>query len=54
MVWALDADAAQPEAREITAELGGPLEGLTSFGQDGDGRTLLVLQDGRILRLGAQ
>ena len=53
-VWALDADAEQPEPREITAELGGPLEGLTSFGQDGEGRTLLVLQDGRILRLAAQ
>ena len=53
-VWALDADAEQPEPREITAELGGPLEGLTSFGQDGEGRTLLVLQDGRILRLAAR
>jgi glucose/arabinose dehydrogenase len=50
-VWSLDADAAQPQPREITDELGGPLEGLTSFGQDGDGRTLLVLQDGRILAL---
>ncbi len=53
-VWALDADAEQPEPREITQELGGPLDGLASFGQDGEGRTLLVLHDGRILRLGSR
>jgi hypothetical protein len=37
--------------REITDQLGGPLEGIVSFGKDGAGRPLVVLQRGRVLRL---
>jgi hypothetical protein len=54
LLWGIDADAAEAQPRSLTEELGGPLEGLVSFGYDGDGRTLLVLADGRVLRLGTR
>lgn len=51
-VWALPANgmgAARP--REITDPFGGPLKGIVSFGVDGAGRPLVVLERGRVLRV---
>ncbi len=51
-LWALPAHAAPGTAADdVTEQLGGPLEGLVSFGTDGDGHVLVVVQDGRVLRL---
>lgn len=52
-LWMLPADAPARGAvpTEITERLGGPLGGLASFGTDGAGRPLVVLLDGRVLRL---
>lgn len=51
-VWTLPANAnAARRPREITAQLGGPLKGIVSFGEDGAGHPLVVLEQGRVLRL---
>jgi glucose/arabinose dehydrogenase len=51
-VWTLPANAiAARRPREITDQLGGPLKGIVSFGEDGAGRPLVVLEQGRVLRL---
>jgi len=52
-LWTLDADAEDAEPEEVTEQLG-RLEGLTSFGRDGQGRVLLTVADGRVLRLAAE
>ena len=52
-VWMLPANAPGRGAvhTDITQRLGGPLEGIVSFGVDGARRPLVVMQDGRLLRL---
>jgi glucose/arabinose dehydrogenase len=52
-LWTLDADAEGAEPEDVTEQLGA-LEGLTSFGRDGQGRITLTVADGRVLRLGAE
>jgi glucose/arabinose dehydrogenase len=53
-LWTLNADGSPGAPQEVTTTLGGPLQGLTSFGADAKGNVLLVVADGRILRLGAR
>ena len=52
-VWMLPANAPGRGAvpTDITQRLGGPLEGIVSFGVDGARRPLVVMKDGRLLRL---
>ena len=52
-LWTLDADTEGAEPEDVTEQLG-RLEGLTSFGRDGQGRVLLTVADGRVLRLAAE
>jgi hypothetical protein len=52
-LWTLEADAEGAEPEDVTEALG-RLEGLTSFGRDGQGRVLVTVADGRVLRLAAE
>ena len=52
-LWTLDADTEGAEPVDVTEQLG-VLQGLTSFGRDGQGRVLVTVADGRVLRLAAE
>ncbi len=53
-IWAIAADV-EPgtPARELSDAFGGMIPNIVSFGTDGDGRILVTVHDGRILRLTA-
>lgn len=51
-LWTLPADAEQgTQPADVTDLLGGPVDNLVSFGEDAEGRVLIVSADGRILRI---
>ncbi|MEZ5099845.1 MAG: PQQ-dependent sugar dehydrogenase [Thermoleophilia bacterium] len=50
-LWAIDAARPRGGAEDVTDALGGPLDGLTSFGVDSTGAVYLLQASGTILRL---